>query len=247
MIKCSCGCEFEPVVEYRHRIICGDATDPKVIRRLMAGRKARMILTDPPYNVAYAGAAGKIANDDLGASFRPFLLAAFKAMLPVCDGAVYCCMSSSELDVLESAFREAGGHWSTFIIWAKNTFTIGRSDYQRQYEPILYGWREGAEDRYWCGARDQGDVWQYDKPSHSEFHPTTKPIPLFERAIRNSSVAGDLVLDPFMGSGTTILAAHASARISFGCELSPNYVAVILDRCEEALGVKPVRLEEGNE
>lgn len=238
-----------------HRVICGDSTDAGVIQRLMAGRSARMIFTDPPYNVAYGatmkdnlrGNARPIANDNLGENFRPFLLAAFKAMLPVCEGAIYVCMSSSELDTLESAFREAGGHWSTFIIWAKNTFTMGRSDYQRQYEPILYGWREGASNRYWCGARDQGDVWNFDLPTHSELHPTMKPIGLVERAIRNSSTSGDLVLDPFLDSGTSILAAHAAARICYGSELSPGYVAVILERCREAMGIDGVRVEKGHD
>ena len=110
-------------------------------------------------------------------------------------------MSSSELDVLQAAFREAGGKWSTFIIWAKNTFTMGRSDYQRQYEPILYGWPEGGK-HHWCGDRDQSDVWQIKKPHKNDLHPTMKPVELVERAIRNSSKPGDVVLDPFGGSGT---------------------------------------------
>jgi len=226
-----------------HRIICGDSTDPAVLDRLMGDQRARMIFTDPPYNVAYTGAAGSIANDDLGSEFRPFLLAAFQAMLPRCDGAVYVCMSSSELDVLQSAFREAGGHWSTFLVWAKNAFTLGRSDYQRQYEPILYGWREGAPRRYWCGARDQGDVWNFDRPTRSEYRPTTKPVGLVERAIRNSSEGKDLVLDSFMGSGTTLLAAHRTGRVARGCELSPAYVAVILERAKEE-GIGPIQRVE---
>jgi DNA modification methylase len=237
-----------------HRLLCGDSTNAESLRRVMGGRQANMIFTDPPYNVAYGntmkdklrGVHRPIENDNLGEDFRPFLLAAFQAMIPVCDGSIYVCMSSSELDALQSAFREAGGHWSTFLIWAKNTFTIGRSDYQRQYEPILYGWREGVSGRYWCGARDQGDVWEFDKPTRSEYHPTTKPIPLVERAIRNSSQPGDVVLDPFMGSGTSILAAHAAGRIGYGVELDPGYVAVILERCSEALGVVPMRIEAAN-
>ena len=116
-------------------------------------------------------------------------------------------MSSSELDTLQKAFREAGGNWSTFVIWAKNTFTLGRSDYQRQYEPILYGWKDGT-DHYWCGARDQGDVWFIDKPAKNDLHPTMKPVALVERAIRNSSKSRDIVLDPFGGSGTTLIAAE---------------------------------------
>jgi DNA modification methylase len=118
-------------------------------------------------------------------------------------------MSSSELDVLQAAFRAAGGKWSTFIIWAKNTFTLGRADYQRQYEPILYGWPEGAQ-RHWCGDRDQGDVWHIKKPQKNDLHPTMKPVELVERAIRNSSRPGHVVLDPFGGSGTTLIAAEKS-------------------------------------
>ena len=127
------------------------------------------------------------------------------------NGAVYVCMSSSELDRLQEAFRKAGGKWSTFVIWAKNTFTFGRSDYQRQYEPILYGWKDGG-DHYWCGARDQGDVWFFDKPAKNDLHPTMKPVALVERAIRNSSKSRDIVLDPFGGSGTTLIAAARAGR-----------------------------------
>ena len=126
-----------------------------------------MCFTDPPYNVDYGRTGhGPILNDALGAGFEAFLHSACVAVLGVTDGAVYICMSSSELDTLQRAFREAGGKWSTFVIWAKNTFTLGRSDYQRQYEPILYGWREGTR-HHWGGSRDQGDVWFYDKPSRS--------------------------------------------------------------------------------
>ena len=140
-----------------------------------ARRRARRHgFTDPPYNVNYANSAkdklrGKnrpILNDALGEEFGALLYDASVNMLTVTKGAIYICMSSSELDTLQKAFREAGGKWSTFVIWAKNTFTLGRSDYQRQYEPILYGWKDGA-DHYWCGARDQGDVWFFDKP-HEE-------------------------------------------------------------------------------
>ena len=142
-------------------------------------------------------------------------------------------MSSSELDTLQKAFREAGGHWSTFVIWAKNTFTLGRSDYQRQYEPILYGWKEGT-DHYWCGARDQGDVWFIDKPAKNDLHPTMKPVELVERAIRNSSKSRDIVLDPFGGSGTTLIAAERSGRRARLVELDPKYVDVIVQRWQKA-------------
>jgi len=227
-----------------HRLICGDSTDRATVERVMNGKIAKMVFTDPPYNVDYSEDR-KIENDALGEEFGPFLLKVFKAMLPQCDGAVYVCMSSSELDTLQKAFRDAGGHWSTFIIWAKNTFTIGRADYQRQYEPILYGWREGAKGRHWCGDRDQGDVWHYDKPTASKLHPTTKPIELVERAIKNSSLRGDVVLDCFMGSGTTIMAAERMGRVAYGLELDPKYVDVICQRYYDMTGVSPIREKDG--
>jgi len=153
-------------------------------------------------------------------------------------------MSSSELDALQAAFREAGGKWSTFIIWAKNTFTMGRSDYQRQYEPILYGWPEGSA-HHWCGDRDQSDVWQINKPHKNDLHPTMKPVELVERAIRNSSRPGDVVLDPFGGSGTTLIAAEKSGRIARLIELDPKYVDVIVRRWQDFTGKKAARESDG--
>src|SRR5512145_2808807 len=126
-------------------------------------------------------------------------------MLSVTKGALYICMASAELHRLQLAFQRAGGHWSTFIIWAKNHFTLGRADYQRQYEPILYGWKAGS-DHFWCGARDQGDVWFIDRPAANDLHPTMKPVELVVRAIRNSSKSRDTILDPFGGAGSTIMA-----------------------------------------
>jgi ParB-like chromosome segregation protein Spo0J len=189
-----------------HRVLCGDATVLADVEKALDGELADMAFTDPPYNVNYANSAkdkqrGKnrpILNDALGEDFGALLYDACVNILRVTKGAVYICMSSSELDRLQNAFREAGGKWSTFVIWAKNTFTLGRSDYQRQYEPILYGWKDGA-DHYWCGARDQGDVWFFDKPAKNDLHPTMKPVALVERAIRNSSKSRDIVLDPIRG------------------------------------------------
>ena len=150
-------------------------------------------------------------------------------------GACYVCMSSSELDTLQRAFRAAGGKWSTFVIWAKHTFTLGRADYQRQYEPILYGWREGS-DHYWCGARDQGDVWFVDKPARNDLHPTMKPVALVERAIRNSSKSRDIVLDPFGGSGSTLIACEKTGRQAGLIELDPKYVDTIILRWQAFSG-----------
>lgn len=226
-----------------HRVLCGDATVLAHVETVLGGELADMCFTDPPYNVNYANSAkdklrGKnrpIANDALGDKFGPFLYDACVNILMVTKGAVYLCMSSSELDTLQKAFREAGGKWSTFVIWAKNTFTLGRADYQRQYEPILYGWKDGS-DHYWCGARDQGDVWFIDKPSKNDLHPTMKPVALVERAIRNSSKSRDIVLDPFGGSGTTMIAAECTGRRSRLLELDPRYVDVIVQRWQTIAG-----------
>ena len=231
-----------------HRLLCGDATLATSYDALLQGAPVDMVFTDPPYNVNYANSAkdkmrGKdraILNDNLGDGFYDFLLAALTQMVAHCRGGIYVAMSSSELDVLQAAFRAAGGKWSTFIIWAKNTFTLGRADYQRQYEPILYGWPEGAQ-RHWCGDRDQGDVWNIKKPQKNDLHPTMKPVELVERAIRNSSRPGNVVLDPFGGSGTTLIAAEKSGRVARLIELDPKYVDVIVRRWEEFTGQQAIR------
>jgi DNA modification methylase len=226
-----------------HRLLCGDSTRMDAIEKVLAGGLADMVFTDPPYNVNYGatmkdklrGNKRKIANDNLGEGFEQFLREACANILAVTKGAVYVCMSSSELHTLERAFREAGGHWSTFVIWAKNTFTMGRSDYQRQYEPILYGWKDGT-DHFWCGARDQGDVWFVKKPVANDLHPTMKPVELVERAIRNSSKGRDTVLDPFGGSGTTLIASEKAGRHACLIELEPKYCDVIVRRWQEYSG-----------
>jgi DNA modification methylase len=226
-----------------HRLLCGDATVLAEVERVLGGQLADMTWTDPPYNVDYANSPkdklrGKhrpILNDSLASGFEAFLLDACVNILAVTKGAVYVCMSSSELDTLQRAFRAAGGRWSTFVIWAKNTFTLGRADYQRQYEPILYGWKDGT-DHYWCGARDQGDVWFFDKPVRNDLHPTMKPVALVERAIRNSSKTRDIVLDPFGGSGSTLIACEKAGRQARLIELDPKYCDVIVRRWQEFSG-----------
>jgi DNA modification methylase len=144
-------------------------------------------------------------------------------------------MSSSELPTLARAFKTAGGHWSDYIVWHKDTFTLGRSDYQRQFEIILYGWREG-EEHYWCGARDEGDVWCVPKPKKSRLHPTMKPVALVERAIRNSSPRGGLVLDLFGGAGSTLIACEKTGRRAAIVELEPKYVDVMIRRWQKYTG-----------
>lgn len=233
-----------------HKVLCGDATNADDFKTLLGDELVDMTFTDPPYNVNYANTAkdklrGKnrpIMNDNLGEGFGSFLKDACTNILMHTKGAVYIAMSSSELDTLQSAFRAAGGRWSTFIIWAKHTFTLGRADYQRQYEPILYGWRDGA-DHFWCGDRDQGDVWNIKKPVKNDLHPTMKPVELVERAVRNSSKTRDLVLDPFGGSGTTLIACEKSGRRARIIELDPKYVDVIVRRWQEWTGKDATRVD----
>ncbi|MCC6389116.1 MAG: site-specific DNA-methyltransferase [Bryobacterales bacterium] len=226
-----------------HRLLCGDATQIDAVQKVLASGLADMVFTDPPYGVSYGSSMKdnlrkkhrKITNDNLGSDFGPFLRDACTNLLTVTKGAVYICMSSSELHTLYRAFTEVGGHWSTFIIWAKNTFTMGRADYQRQYEPILYGWK-GGTDHFWCGARDQGDVWFVKKPVANDLHPTMKPVELVERAIRNSSKSRDTVLDPFGGSGSTLIACEKTGRQARIIELEPRYCDVIARRFHEFSG-----------
>jgi DNA modification methylase len=200
-----------------------------------------MVFTDPPYNVSYTapGLGVGIANDDLGKNFGLFLEKACLHMLQNTRGAVYLCMSSSELHTLYNAFTKAGGHWSTFIIWGKHAFTLGRADYQRQFEPILYGWREG-ESHYWCGARDQGDLWLIDRPTVNDLHPTMKPVELVEKAVRNSSRRGEIVLDSFAGSGSTLIACEKTGRRARLMEIEPRYCDVIIRRWEEFTGQEAI-------
>jgi DNA modification methylase len=235
-----------------HRLLCGDATVLADVERVLGGQLADMTWTDPPYGVNYANSPKDklrrkhrpILNDNLGEGFETFLLDACTNILSVTKGAVYVCMSSSEIHTLQRAFTAAGGKWSTFVIWAKHTFTLGRADYQRQFEPILYGWPAG-HDRYWCGARDQGDVWFIDKPARNDLHPTMKPVALVERAVRNSSKSRDLVLDPFGGSGSTLIACEKAGRQARLVELDRKYCDVIVQRWQDWAGATAVLEGDG--
>ena len=219
-----------------HRLFCGDSTDPEIIKQALCGNIANMIFTDPPYNVDYVNDDGdKICNDNLGSEFYEFLLASCKNMIKSCKGAIYIAMGASELHTLHKAFTSAGGHWSTFIIWVKNHFSLGRSDYQRQYETILYGWGEGNK-RHWCGDRNQSDVWNIAKPSSNDLHPTMKPVELVMKAIDNSSKPGDIILDPFAGSGSTLIACEKLNRAARLIEIDPKYCDVIIKRWQEFSG-----------
>jgi DNA modification methylase len=226
-----------------HRLLCGDSTLMANLETVLSSGTADLVFMDPPYNVAYRqaskprrrGGPSLIVNDDLGREFEKFLFDACVNVLAVTKGAMYICMSSSELHTLHKAFTAAGGHWSTFLIWSKNTFTLGRSDYQRQYEPILYGWREG-DGHFWCGARDQGDVWYVNKPQVNDLHPTMKPVELAERAIRNSSRRRGVVLDPFGGAGSTLIACEKTVRQARLIEIEPQYVDVTVQRWQNFTG-----------
>jgi DNA modification methylase len=233
-----------------HRLYVGDATDTEAVARLLDGKRAAMCFTDPPYNVALGDHGGqqrgqkkrRIVNDALeGDAWERFCRGWIANLLTSVDGAIYIAMSSKELPLVTRLFEEAGGHWSDFIIWKKDRFTLGRADYQREYEPILFGWREGAR-HHWCGDRTQGDVWEIARPSKSEAHPTMKPLALVERAICNSSRAGDIVLDLFLGSGSTLIACERTGRVCYGMELDPHYGSVVLARWESFTGKEAVCL-----
>ena len=222
--------KFGDIFEFgSHRLMCGDSTDSEQVKKLMADEIANMVFTDPPYNVDYGSDDRKIENDNLGSEFPQFLEKVIKNIFSFSNGAIYICMSSSEIDSLQSTFRRLGGHWSTFIIWAKDTFTLGRSDYHRQYEPILYGWKDGVS-HYFCGDRSHGDVWDFAKPKKNDVHPTMKPVELCQRAVLNSSKPNDIVLDLFGGSGSTLIACEQTNRKCRMMEFEPKYCDVILKR-----------------
>jgi DNA modification methylase len=227
----------------RHKLLCGDATDPEQVSKLMENQLADMIFTDPPYNVDYVGKTKeklKIANDSMGdEDFRSFLTSAFKNMAQKSkEGApIYVCHADSEGLTFRSAFREAGWDLKQCIIWVKQHFVMGRQDYQWQHEPILYGWKPGAAHKFY-GDRKQTTVWQIDRPMASREHPTMKPVSLCAKAIENSSKAGDIVLDLFGGSGSTLIGCEQLNRTCYMMELDPIYCDVIAKRWENFTGQK---------
>ena len=223
-----------------HRLLCGDSTLPQNLAEVLEGRSADLIYADLPYNVAYSGSPGTatprpILNDNLGDEFGTFLSRSCVAMLSVAGGAIYLSMGCSELHALYKAFTDAGGHWSTYVVWVKNTFTLGRSDLQHQFEPILYGWKKGAP-HFFCGERNLSDVWHIDKPHVNDLHPVMKPVQLIERAIMYSSKKADLVLDPFAGSCPTAIACQKTGRRARLIELDPKYVDVGIRRWQDFCG-----------
>ena len=224
----------------RHRVICGDSTKPETYSTLMGGKQANLILTDPPYGIDYdKGAAGKIKNDkfDSDEGFYKFLHDAFSAMAGTlaADGAAYVFHADSKGLTFRRAFEDAGFKLSGCCIWAKNTFTLGRSDYQWCHEPCLYGWKKSGKHN-WYGDRKQSTIWNFDKPSRSEKHPTMKPVPLLAVPMKNSTQTNGVVLDPFGGSGSTLICAEQLAREAYLIELDEKFVDVIVNRYIETVG-----------
>ncbi|MGG4186749.1 DNA modification methylase [Paenibacillus jamilae] len=219
----------------KHRLICGDSTNPQDIATLMDGKKAQLIVTDPPYNVDYTGktkAALKIENDKMdNHQFYDFLLAAYTRMYEVADdgASIYVFHADSEGLNFRKAFIEAGFKLSQCCIWAKQAMVMGRQDYHWMHEPVLYGWKPTG-GHYWNSDRKQTTLWQFDRPFRNEYHPTMKPIPLISYPIKNSSKLGDIVFDPFGGSGSTLIACEETDRICYTSELDPKYVDAIVKR-----------------
>lgn len=222
----------------RHRLLCGDSTLPVSFEKLMDGRKANLVVTDPPYNVNYEGTAGKIKNDNMGnEAFHTFLLAAFNRLHEnmAGDASIYVFHSDTEGLNFRSAFDEAGFYLSGCCIWKKPSLVLGRSPYQWQHEPCLFGWKKDGKHQ-WYADRKQTTIWEFEKPKKNDLHPTMKPVPLIAYCIMNSSMSNTLVLDPFLGSGTTLIACEQTDRTCFGIELDPKYCDVILSRYIELVG-----------
>nr|DAO88450.1 MAG TPA: adenine specific DNA methyltransferase [Caudoviricetes sp.] len=230
-----------------HRLMCGDSTDAGAVAILMDGRKADLLLTDPPYNVAYEGKtkdALTIQNDKMESSqFKDFLANAFRNAKSVLleGGGYYIWFASREHCNFENALNEAGLQVRQELIWKKNTMVLGRQDYQWKHEPCLYGWNDGASHN-WYSDRKQTTILEFDKPSRSEDHPTMKPVELFAYQIQNSTKKGNVVLDLFGGSGTTIIACEQTGRIGYCMELDPKYCDVIIKRYENLTGNKAVKI-----
>lgn len=227
-----------------HILLCGDSTSAADVDRLMSGDKAEMVFTDPPWNVDYGEDGNpkwkqrKILNDNLGDSFPAFLHDVFARMHGVIagGGAVYVVMSAQEWGPAMNELEVNGFHWSSTIIWNKDTFVIGRKDYHTKYEPIWYGWEASQPRLHPLKDRTQCDVWDVDRPKVSEDHPTMKPVELVARAITNSSARGDTVLDLFGGSGSTLMACEQTGRRCRTMELDPGYCDVIVRRWETYTG-----------
>lgn len=251
-----------PIAEYgdiwicgQHRVMCGDSTRTTDCEMLMDGKRALMCFTDPPWNVAIGQDTSPkhrrrkgLVNDNLPPEqFEQFLSAFSHQVVKFVDGDLYCVLGASEQYVLDHHLRKAGFHWSATIIWVKDHFVLDRSKYHRRYEPIWYGWAKDRSSSF-CNRRDLDDVWEIPRPVKSEEHPTMKPVALVTRAIENSSQSGDIVLDMFGGSGTTLIAAEQCGRCAYLMEIEPRYIDVIVKRYRHTTGKNDVRcIRQGEE
>ena len=221
-----------------HRLFCGDSTKPETFDLLMNGKKANLVVTDPPYNVDYKGSAGKIKNDSMAEDqFEQFLLDAYLQMEAAMadDASIYVFHSDSHGLAFRKAFEEAGFYLSGCCIWKKQSLVLGRSPYQWQHEPVLFGWKKKGKHQWYTG-RKESTIWEFDKPKKNKDHPTMKPIALVSYPIMNSTMTGCLVLDPFGGSGSTLIACEQTGRICYTVELDEKFCDVIVRRYIEQVG-----------
>lgn len=242
----------------RHILVCGDCTDPEIVKNFQNGGGVNLLITDPPYGVALGSnesvdqarqrhrrTDGKIiSNDELSSGdLSNFLQASFSLTknLLVPGAGFYIWHADNNRKEFIDAVQSVGWAVREILIWNKNHFTLGRQDYQWKHEPCLYGWNDGGP-HYWAGGRKQSTVLDFDRPTRSEEHPTMKPIPLFDRLIRNSCPKDGVVYDPFGGSGTTLLACEQNGRTCWMVELDPRYVQVIIDRWEKLTGLKAEKI-----
>jgi DNA modification methylase len=236
-----CGKPFTAPVRSRHRVLCGDTTELAAVERLMDGQKADLVFTDPPYNVDYQGYTEeklKIQGDKRSPEqFAQFLIQTFVSYRAAvkAEASLYVCHSSSAQREFQGAIEAAGFEVRCQIIWAKNTFAWGFARYKFQHEPIFYCHVDGRSDA-WYGDKSQSTLWQEKKPAANRLHPTMKPVELTERALANSSKPGDLVLDLFGGSGSTLIACEKQNRAARLMELDPRYADVICRRYQEYTG-----------
>lgn len=222
----------------QHRLVCGDSTKADTFALLMDGKLANLVVTDPPYNVNYEGSAGKIKNDNMGnEAFYDFLLAAFTnteaAMAK--DASIYVFHADTEGLNFRKAFSDAGFYLSGTCIWKKQSLVLGRSPYQWQHEPVLFGWKKKGKHN-WYADRKQTTIWEFEKPKKNADHPTMKPVALIAHPILNSSLTNCIVLDPFGGSGSTLIACEQTERICYIIELDEKYCDVIVKRYIELIG-----------
>lgn len=233
----------------KHRVICGDSTKAETYKQLLDDRKANLVVTDPPYNVDVEETAGKILNDNMSdGDFYQFLLSMFTQVENHMedDASIYVFHADTEGLNFRKAFKDADFYLSGCCIWKKNSLVLGRSPYQWQHEPCLYGWKKKGKHQ-WFSDRKQTTIWEYDRPKSSKDHPTMKPIQLMAYPIQNSSMRGTVVLDPFLGSGSTLIAADQTGRVCYGIELDEKFVDVIVKRYIEVTGDTEVTVQRNHE